>query len=213
MHPGTGHRGHRFGRASGLALVAIVGVAFYVAVVVALPFLRPDYSPVEQGISEYAVGPYGYLQSAAFVSLGVGSLALAFGVRRATVGSGWARLGSAFVGAWGICLVLSGVFPIDVRPPVSPSGAVHVVVGTLATLSLLAGIFSFSVAFGRDQGWRGFRVPSLALGFSALAVSVGTGFAQSTGAVPPGLIQRALLALLVAWLFLAALRLRRTADR
>lgn len=194
--------------AGGLALIAVIGIIFYVVVVVTLPFFRPEYSPLEQGISEYAVGPYGYFQVAAFWSLGLGSLALALGIHRTTASSRPAHLGSILVSAWGLCLVLSGVFPIDVSPPVTPSGVIHSVVGTLATLFLIAGIFVLSVAFGRDARWSDFRSLSLMLALLALIASVGTGIAQSTGMVPPGLVQRALLAVLVIWLFLASLRLR-----
>lgn len=196
-----------------LALLAMIGVVFYVAVVVMLPFFRPDYSPVEQGISEYAVGPYGYFQAAAFWSLGLGSLALALGIQQTTRRSRLTRLGSTLVSAWGVCLILSGIFPIDVSPPVTLSGIIHSVIGTLATLFLIAGIFVLYAAFSRDERWSEFRSLSLVFGLLALIVSVGTGLAQSTGMVPPGIIQRALLAILVIWLFLASLRLRYITSR
>lgn len=42
-----------------MAKAATVGIGFHAVVLVALPLFRQDLSPVEQGISEYAVGGYG----------------------------------------------------------------------------------------------------------------------------------------------------------
>jgi hypothetical protein len=44
-----------------LALLAIVGIADFLLNVAVLHFLRPDVNPVLDPISNYAVGPYGFL--------------------------------------------------------------------------------------------------------------------------------------------------------
>lgn len=160
------------------------------------------------------MGPYGYFQAAAFWSLGLGSLALALGIQQTTRRSRLDRLCSSLVGAWGVCLVLSGIFPIDVSPPVTLAGLIHSVVGTLATLFLIAAMFVLAAAFGRDDRWGVFRGPSVVFGLLALADSLGTGLSQSTsvtgvsGVPPAGIVRRALLAILVVWLVVASLRLR-----
>ena len=42
--------------------------------------LRPEYDPVVETVSQYAVGPYGYLMTSAFLALGPGVVALALGL-------------------------------------------------------------------------------------------------------------------------------------
>ncbi len=68
-------------RLEGLAWVTIVGTVYFVLAVTALHFLRPDYNPTTRLLSDYAVGPYGYLMTSAWFALGLVSFALAFGIR------------------------------------------------------------------------------------------------------------------------------------
>lgn len=65
-----------------LALVAIGGVAAFAVLVAVIPLLKEGYSPVADAISDAARGQYGYLQAIAFVALGVGSIALGWGLVR-----------------------------------------------------------------------------------------------------------------------------------
>ena len=44
-----------------LALIAIGGIVYFIVAVVVLHFLRPEYNPINHAVSNYAVGPYGYL--------------------------------------------------------------------------------------------------------------------------------------------------------
>jgi hypothetical protein len=50
-----------------LALLAIVGVAVFLLLIAALHFLRPDVNPVVEPMSNYAVGPFGFLFTAAIL--------------------------------------------------------------------------------------------------------------------------------------------------
>ncbi len=75
----------RAGRLAVLALLGIFGQAFFVVVVVLLPFFHPDYSSVEDPISRLLLGPYGFVLSGALFAAGLGSLALAVGIRQTVV--------------------------------------------------------------------------------------------------------------------------------
>jgi hypothetical protein len=61
-----------------LALFTIVGVAVCLLNFTALHFLRPDVNPVVEPMSNYAVGPYGFLLTAADFGLGLAALARTF---------------------------------------------------------------------------------------------------------------------------------------
>jgi Protein of unknown function (DUF998) len=83
---------HQQNRTLGLlAAVAIVGLAFFAATALLLPIIS-EYSLTADYISELVIGRYGYLQTAAFFAAGLGTLALAVGVREATNGSWGTRL-------------------------------------------------------------------------------------------------------------------------
>jgi hypothetical protein len=63
-----------------LAFLAIVGVADYLLILAALHFLRPDVNLVVEPISNYGVGPYGFLFIAAELGSAVAALALTLGL-------------------------------------------------------------------------------------------------------------------------------------
>lgn len=98
---------------NGLAIAAIAGVALFAVLVALIPVIKDGYSPVEDAISNAAVGSYGYLQTIAFFALGLGSLTLAQGLWRALEGRS-ARIGSALIGLWGL-----GSFSQGSSPPTS----------------------------------------------------------------------------------------------
>lgn len=120
------------------ARVAMIAIITYQTLLILLIFLRPDLAPSWHTISEWAIGPYGWLMSAGFLISGV-SYAAVFLMLRSQV-RGW-------VGGIGLVLLLicaigaSGVGichtdPMPIHPPLSTRGTLHVIFGT-AQLALL----------------------------------------------------------------------------
>ncbi len=211
-----GSQQQRASRAQLLAAVGLVGPAVGTAALAALHLLRPDVNDTST-ISAYAVGPYGWLMTAAFLALGVGALALAIGIRRATTRSRWSLVGSLLVGLFGIGFVLAGIFPVggcrdlecverfESGTDVSMSAAsiAHGVGALLGILLLIVGMLVLSRAFKRDARWRSLRPWSLTLGLVALIQFV-VGGEGLVGAV----LMRTLMVTVILWMMLAALRLR-----
>ena len=164
-----------------LAMIAIIGWAFFATSAVLLP-LFSGYSFAGDYISELAIGRFGYIQTVAFFTAGLGSLALALVIRETTRGVWGSRAGSVLVSLFGINVILAGT--------------VHVVVSLLA----FAGMFVFSRTFKRDARWRPYWPFSLA--FAALI----TFFLVSDGQWI-GLYQRIFIGTIVLWLILAAMYL------
>jgi hypothetical protein len=79
-------------RAARLAIVAIVS---YQILLIALIFLRPDLAPSWHTISEWAIGPYGWIMSAAFLISALSYAAL-FVMRNRTCMEPWAVWDSAY---------------------------------------------------------------------------------------------------------------------
>jgi hypothetical protein len=66
-----------------LATLAIVGQLVLLASALLLP-IWSQYSLIHDNISELALGRHGFIQTAAFVIAGVGTLALALAIRQLT---------------------------------------------------------------------------------------------------------------------------------
>ena len=60
-----------------LTAVALVGFGYFAACVTSMHLIRPEYDPVAETVSQYAIGPYGYLMTAGFFSVGAGVVSLA----------------------------------------------------------------------------------------------------------------------------------------
>lgn len=58
------------------ALVSIVAIAAFPALILLLHILEPQFAPSWRMLSEYALGQYGWLMNLAFRSLGVGTMVL-----------------------------------------------------------------------------------------------------------------------------------------
>lgn len=75
-------------RSAGLAVLAFVGFGAGIAL---MHVLRPDYALANHMVSDYAVGPWGAVMTAAFGFASIGRLALAIGLicSRLVSGVGW----------------------------------------------------------------------------------------------------------------------------
>lgn len=196
-----------------LAVIAIVGWTFFAASSLFLPIVS-EYSFTGDYISELAIGRFGYVQTVAFFAAGLGSLALALGIRETTRGSWGSRAGFAMVGLFGINVFLAGIFPTDAIDAegrvLSPTavGTIHIVVSALAFLSIIAAMFVLSMTFKQNIRWRSFWTVSLVLAFAAFVTFFLTSDGQWTG-----LYQRVFIGTIVLWLILVAIRLRSIARK
>jgi hypothetical protein len=187
------------------ALRGLAGAGFvlFAAIVLLLPAIEDDYSPVYDAISEGALGPYGYLQVAAFFALGIGSISLATlllrDIRSPQVG--------ALVGLSGVCMLVAGAFPADRMDSASTTthGTIHLLAAALAFVAVIGAMLLSARQFRSNETLRPLARRSFALGLAALALFVMAG----AGIGPFGLIQRANVAVVLVWLISVALRHRR----
>ncbi|MBC8076047.1 MAG: DUF998 domain-containing protein, partial [Chloroflexales bacterium] len=84
---------------------ASLGLVGYTAVaIVALHLLRADLNPIEHFVSEYAVGAFGPVMTSAFITWGLGILALIIGLFRSAAPGGRSWVGSALMLIWAVVL-------------------------------------------------------------------------------------------------------------
>src|SRR5215210_7023498 len=146
-----------------LALLTIVGVAVYLVNFTALHFLRPDVNPVLEPVSNYAVGPYGFLAIAANIGTGLAALALMVGLYRGIAPRGRSYVGLFLLGLYGISELMAAYFLIDVGAEATMAGTIHNIVGNISFFAFPIGVILLSLGMGKDERWRSLRRPALAL--------------------------------------------------
>ncbi|HSJ29245.1 MAG TPA: DUF998 domain-containing protein [Acidimicrobiia bacterium] len=204
-----------FGRIGAIGNLSLVGVA------VAMHLLQPEKNPLDTLASQYANGRLGWLMVLGFLAAGIGTLAVAEGLRRTLAPDRWKTASVALMVAAGVGLVGTGAFVEDV--PLADgtvsytfSGQAHGFFSVVMFVSLIAVAFVLSGVFGRDPRWADFALTTRLFAWTILAlyvISTGTWllFPPGTGGVA-GLTQRLFGASFLVWLFRVARRLERPAS-
>jgi hypothetical membrane protein len=194
-----------------LALLAIVGIVDFLLNVAVLHFLRLDVNPMLDPMSNYAVGPYGFLFTAADIGLGLAALALTFGLYLSIAPPGRSYVGLFLLGLYGVSALLSGIFPIDVGGEATMAGTIHNIVGNIAFFGFPIGVILLSLGMGKDERWRSFRRPALALSMVVVLTVILTIVGSNLG-MGYGVTQRIFNVAALVWMFLVALHLRSVAQ-
>ena len=190
-----------------LALLAIVGIASYLLNLAALHFLRTDVNPVVEPVSNYAVGAYGFLSTAANIGSGLAALALTVGLYLGIAPPDRSRVGLFLLGLFGVCELLAAIFPIDVGAQATMNGTIHNIVGNISFFGFLGAVILLSWSMGKDEQWRSIRRPALALALVVLGMAVLTIVGANIG-IGFGVGQRLFNVTSMGWMLLVALRIR-----
>lgn len=202
-----------------LLIAGVVAGPLFVSTVVVEGMARTGYSVLRHPISSLALGSGGWVQATAFIVAGLLSVLFAAGVGQAP---GVRRgLGAALVLVWGICFVGVGVFttdPVSGYPAGTPAYPGGTLSGTLHNLFALVGAIAMVIACVtlRSRGGRGWAVYSVLTGvwFGVTFVLAAVGFGQVAGLVEvAGLLERAAVFAIWAWLTLLAVQTLRFARR
>lgn len=198
------------------ARMAIAATAFFFIVMfVVFLFIQPELNPLYRFGSEYAVGRLGWLMKLNFFVWGTGLLAFAFAIANGLDPEAKSQIAIVLFAVAGAGIVFSGVFDSDlqvlnenppprwIEPPVSAEQKLHAIGGLVAFFSLMlgAGLMSRRLRIsGRlSGGYRWLRYLSWLMPFAFILFAtlfVPAGFA--------GLGQRLFIALVLAWLIVAA---------
>lgn len=206
--------GYRVRTSRILGSAVVLGVATVVALYLLLHVLRPDYNPLRRFLSEYAVGRFGVLMTAAFLLQALISLALVIGLFRDVRHSGSLLAGCASLTVAAVALTVSGVFPTDLSDPagdpprlITRAGMVHQSAGTLSFLSRIVAFLFLSRAYRCDNRWQALAPTArrVAVAFLALFFTFVLMVRWDLG----GLAQRGAVAVGLLWMFLSGLHLRR----
>jgi membrane-associated phospholipid phosphatase len=191
-----------------LLVTSVVLLTIGLGCVVALHLLRPELAPVRHRLSEYAIGPYGNVMTAAFVSIGTGMVALGSAI--AQVGTRWSRPVGAAIAAAAIGMVAAGIWRTDADRSGVTTDAIHSRSSGAATLVLIAAALTWSVARRRHGAAHG---SDLGAGLAAIAAVLGAFSPALHHSAWTGISQRLLWLALLAWLLVTAWQLTPWAHR
>src|SRR5712692_8710533 len=172
-------------------VAAVLGVAIFVAVVVTLHVVQTHYDPVNQLMSELALGPHGWAMLFAFAGIAVALAGLQFSI--AALGAKIALRGLLILAA--VFFLAAGVFPLG------ETSMVHISAIAAAFVTAVLAMYLFPSLAGRAAALATKSISwSLA---AAVAISVALGHSL----VPMGIGQRLAATFLVLWILLLGLRL------
>ncbi|MGK7310849.1 MAG: DUF998 domain-containing protein [Candidatus Longimicrobiales bacterium M2_2A_002] len=136
------------------------GVVGFFTLILGLLIVHPHYDPITRYISEYAVGPGGWVARTAFVLLGLASLNLVPGFLGAGAPARGRRV-AVSLGVWGAAVLTAAAFPVDPQgQAVTPTGTVHLVASFVGFAALIAAMALAVGSFRATDGWRDFARPT-----------------------------------------------------
>ena len=137
------------------AWLAMAGIVTYQLLLLVLIRLRPDLDPSWHTISEWAIGPHGWIMSGAFM-LSAFSYAALFVMLKSHLRNTLGRIGLGILlvcvaGAAGV-----GIFTTDPAPfhyPLSTTGRLHIVFGTSQLVLLPFAALLINLVLRKDRAW------------------------------------------------------------
>jgi uncharacterized protein DUF998 len=196
-----------------LALIAMGGIVYFVVAIIILHVLRPEYNPINHAVSNYAVGPYGYLMTAAFYTLALSVFALALGLARSMVLTNQARVALLLLNIASVGMIVMGIFPGDVHalhPPATITGVIHWTAAGVSFASIMIAAFILSRCFKTDERWQAFQRSTLVLAMAMVVALLLYGVLALVGWIGVG--QRIYIAVSLMWLLFVAVGLRSIAS-
>jgi hypothetical protein len=182
----------------------------FVVAIIALHVLDPELSVVNEYMSVYALGDYGWLERLGSAALGLGTIAIALGLRDTLAAGQRVAASWILIAVAGLGFLASALFVTDPTGTTAYtiSGAIHDLSGLVGLPSLLIASWMLRGVFARDDQYR--HLAGTELWFAVLlTVATVILFATPATGLPVGLTQRAFFVVVVTWLFVLAANIRR----
>jgi len=191
--------------------VGVVGVGLFALTVVALHILDPDLSVIDEPISVYSLGEYGWLSQVGTIAMGLGLIGIALGLRETLMPGKRVTACWVLVLIAGLGFIISGLFVTDPTGAIesTTSGTLHDLGGYLSMLSVLITVWMLRGVFSRDAVYQHFARTQMWLAVLVTASMVAL-LTLGEGQEQLGLMQRVLVFAVVVWLLVLAVTIRRT---
>jgi hypothetical membrane protein len=133
----------------------------YVGVSLASALTRDGFDLGRHAWSQLAIGDWGWIQTANLIATGLMSIAFSVALRRTLVGGRGGRAVPVLVAAFGVGVLLAGVFPtdpmagfpVDMPTPTAPSlaGMLHLMTSGIGFLALAAAMVVMAVRYATEH--------------------------------------------------------------
>ena len=195
--------------ARGYGTAGVVGVGLFALTVVALHILDPDLSVIDEPISVYSLGEYGWLSQVGTIAMGLGLIGIALGLRETLVSGKRVTASWVLVLIAGLGFIISGLFVTDPTGAIesTTSGTLHDLGGYISLLGVVITVWMLQGVFSRDAVYQHFARTQL---WFAVLVTASMVALLTLGEGQLGLMQRPFVVAVVVWLLVLAVRIRRT---
>jgi len=189
--------------------LGLVGVGTFVLALIALHVLDPDLSVIDEPISVYSLGEYGWLSQSGTVAMGLGMIGIALGLRATLVSGKRVTASWVLILIGGLGFIISGLFVTDPTGATesTTAGSLHDLGGYLSMLSVLISVWMLRGVFSRNDGYRHFARTQM---WFAVLVTASMVALLALGEGQLGLMQRVFVVVVVLWLLVLAVRIQRT---
>lgn len=188
--------------------VAILAIAYFMVASIATHIVSTQYDLVRDYISDYAVGPWGWIYGSAFIASFVGCVALAIALWGVLPAATRPRVGLALLALVGVTYAIDFIFPTDIlapgEPPQTSTGGIHLIDAFLGWVLFLISAFLILRGLRKDSRFSAIR-PALAVltwlaavAFLALIVVTGAKLPIGGGVEKAFILDRNIWALLLA---------------
>lgn len=191
-----------------LAATALGLFVYAAAALAVLHVIRPDYAPATNFVSNYAVGPHGWIMTTFFLAFSLGLCALVAGLYLSGVRGAAGAIGFAALLVTATGLVVTAIYPTDLPgAPYTRSGDIHELSFRVNVVGILVGVLGLSSALSAQPGWRRFRRAPWALA-GLVVFALVLQFATLQKGLPYGLANRFFVIVVLAWMMFVAHWLR-----
>lgn len=189
-----------------LALAAIGGLVLYLAIDVALVFLRPELSVLHNAESDYGSrGAWGWLMDANFLLRCALSIAVVLALGALCGRRGPLRIGLLLLAVWAVASGLLAFFPDDPVGTVQrATGRIHVLIALVAFAGVAIGTRAVTRGLRGHADWRPVLVLLAALSYGALVPALLLARTHLRPHSLGGLYEKLFLAAELAWFLVAA---------
>lgn len=187
------------------ASTAVACFSYGALALVILHVVRPENAG--HMVSDYAVGPYGWVMTSCFLALSCGCLMLLLGLLRHGPASLAARAGACLLGMVSAGLVVSAIFPTDVKRPITHSGQIHFISFLVNVAGIVLAAVLVSLGFGSHARWRPYQRRAVVLALLILLAFV-LQFLTILWRWHYALANRFFILAVFAWMLMTSVRLR-----
>ncbi len=192
-------------------------ISAFLAILLLLHFLEPEFDPSWRMISEYELGRYGWLMTIAFICWGLGVLDLQMVLSR-SLQTTWGKVGRWWLVVIGVAMMAAGIFKTNAITDntVSLDDTLHTLCGAIVIMTFPIAASLVARSLLRNPRWapaRGWLVwgtalcwLSLVLFFGSIVVSgiINPGAGRTGPEVYLGWPNRLLVVVYSAWMIVVA---------